>query len=81
MSPAQRKLTRKTQTLSPTSFKLLKVREIDVSLEKKKRRLKNLKSAWYYRKTAKGDMVTIKLNAQGDKTCQKETANKRLDES
>ena len=86
LSPVQRSLGRRTRTLLPTTAELLKPNGIDVSLEKK-RRLKNLKSAWYYDKTAKdltplseGDTVRIQPTSLGDSVWRQGTVHKRLDE-
>lgn len=87
LSPVQRSLGRRTRTLLPMTAELLMPSGIDVSLEKKKRRLKNLKSAWYYDKAAKdltplsdGDVVRIQPTSLGDKVWKRGTIHKRLDE-
>ena len=87
LSPAQRNLGRRTRTLLPMTAALLTPKGIDVSLEKKKKRLKNLKSAWYYDKGAKdlqplseGDVVRIQPTTLGDKTWKRGIVQNRLDE-
>ena len=87
LSPAQRNLGRRTRTLLPMTATLLTPKGIDVSLEKKKKRLKNIKSAWYYDKVAKdlqplseGDVVRIQPTTLGDKVWKRGVVHNRLDE-
>lgn len=56
------------------SSKFLKPQGTDILLEKKETRLGNVKSAWYYKKTARdldsleGDLLRIKPSTLRDKT-------------
>lgn len=86
LSPAQRSLGRRTRTLLPMSSRLLQPKGIDTSMEKKLHKLKNMKSAWYYNRSAKdlepldeGDVVRVRPSGLNDKVWKKGIVNKRLD--
>ena len=86
-SPAQRLFGRRTRNLLPMTAKLLEPQTVDVGLESRRKRLRNLRSQWYYDKGVKdleplqeGDKVRIKPMAVGRSVWEKGVINRRLDE-
>ena len=86
-NPAQRNLGRRARTLLPTTSWLLAPHEMDTAFSKRRQRLTNSRSLWYYNKGAKdlsplheGDAVRIKPCTLGQKTWRTGTINKQLDE-
>ncbi|KAK3894720.1 hypothetical protein Pcinc_001531 [Petrolisthes cinctipes] len=66
---------------------LLRPQTTDISLEKMKKRLKNLKSAWYDNRTSKGldpyeegDMERVRPSTLGVNLWKKGTVSQRLDD-
>ncbi|KAK4326722.1 hypothetical protein Pmani_002741 [Petrolisthes manimaculis] len=62
---------------------LLRPQTTDIALEKMKKRLKNLKSAWYYNRTSKGldpsegDMERVRPSTLGVNLWKKRTVSQR----
>jgi len=86
-SPAQRMLNRRARTLLPMSSRLLEPQTVDSRFAKRRRRLRNSRSAWYHDRGAKdlnplqeGDTVRIKPMVMGKKKWDQGTVLKRLDE-
>ena len=86
-SPGQRNLGRRARTLLPMTSSLPTPHEVDTAFSKRRQRLTNSRSSWYYNKGAKdlsplheGDTVRIKPCTLGQKTWRTGTVNKQLDE-
>jgi len=86
-SPAQRLMSRRTKTLLPTTTTLLKPEVVDPRNTKRDIKHSQLKQAMYYNKNAKdlsvlheGDTVRLQPFKLGDKSWQKGTITRRLDQ-